>query len=129
MFTLGYFDCIDETILLFTKSLAHFPDHAPLHYLLARIYLEQKNDYEKGVPLLERAVQLDSTHAYAHYHLAAAYAHLGRKEAALDYLEKALELAYDDPEGMEKDARWEGLRGTKRYRELMKKYVPEKGKE
>ena len=61
--------------------------------------------------------------------LAAAYAHLGKKEAALDYLEKALEKGYEDFEGMEKDERWERLRGTKRYRELVKKYHPEHAKD
>lgn len=79
--------------------------------------------------MLKRAVQLDSSHAYALYHLAAAYAHLGRKEAALVYLEKALTLGYEDFEQMEKDARWERLRGVKRWKELVKRYVPEKGKE
>ena len=78
---------------------------------------------EKGVPLLERAVQLDSTHAYAHYHLSAACARHGTAEAALDYLEKALEMRYEDKEQMEKDARWERLQGTKRHKELMKKYA------
>ncbi len=42
---------------------------------------------------------------------------------------QALQKDCGDCEGMEQDARWERLRGTKRYRELMKKYVPEKGKE
>ena len=129
LFLMGIYNWLDEVILLYTKSLEHFPTDAPLHYHLARLYLEQKNDFAKGVPLLERAVQLDSSHAYSHYHLAAAYAHLGKKEAALDYLEKALALGYDDPGGIEQDARWEGLRGTKRYGELMKRYFPEKARD
>ncbi len=119
---IGVYGRLEEAMFLFSKSIEHYPTHAPLHYHLARIYLEQKNDYEKGVPLLERAVQLDSTHAHAHYHLAAAYAHLGKKEAALDYLEKALALGYDDPEGIGQDARWEGLRSSKRYKALVARY-------
>jgi hypothetical protein len=59
----------------------------------------------------------------------AAYAHLGKKEAALDYLEKALEKGYEDFQEMEKDARWEGLRADKKYKELMGRYVPEEGKD
>ncbi len=118
-------DQVDYPIYILEKSREYFSDYIPLYYHLARLHLEQKNDYEKGVPLLEKAVQLDSTHAYAHYHLAAAYAHLGKKEAALDYLEKALENGYDDPEGMERDARWEGVRGTKRYGEVLRKYLPD----
>ncbi len=117
---------VDYAIFILDKSRKYFPDDAPLRYHLARLHLEQKNDYEKGVPLLEKAVQLDSTHAYAHYHFAAAYAHLGKNKAALAYLEKALEKGYEDFEQMEKDARWERLRGTKKYKELVKKYQPEK---
>ena len=78
---LGIYGRVEEPIYMFTKALKHHPTNADIPYHLARIYLEQKNDYEKGVPLLERAVALDSSHAYAHYHLAAAYAHLGKKEA------------------------------------------------
>ena len=60
--------------------------------------------------------------------LSAAYAHLGKNEAALDYLEKALEMGFDDSEGIGQDARWERLRGTKRYRELVKRHFPEEVK-
>jgi len=112
----------NEVILLFSKAVNHFPDHAPLHYHLARLYLEQKNDYEKGLPLLERAVLLDSIHPYYCYHLAAASAHLGRNDAALAHLEKALENGYEDWEELAKDARWEGLRGTERYEKVVGRY-------
>ncbi len=124
LFLFGIYGLLDETELLFTEALEQYPDHAPLHYHLGRIYLEQKNDYAKGVPLLERSVALDSSFPDASYHLAAAYAHLGKKKAALENLEQALEKGYADFEEMRKDARWEGMRGTKRYGEVMKKYLP-----
>lgn len=116
---------LDETILLFSKALDYYHDYAPLHYHLARLYLEQKNDYEKGLPLLEKAVELDSTFSQAHYHLGAAYAHLGRNKLALRQLQKALENGYEDFEELAADGRWEGLRKSKRYRNLLDKYRQE----
>ena len=125
LFLLGIYGMLEETELLFTAALEQYPDHAPLHYHFGRIYLEQKNDYKKGISLLERSVALDSSFPDASYHLAAAYAHTGKKKAALEYLEQALEKGYDDVEEIKHDARWEGLRGTKKYGELVKKYVPD----
>lgn len=119
------YDLFDLAINRMENVLEHCPDHTILHYHLARLYLEQKNDYAKGVPLLERAVQSDSTFAVAHYHLAAAYAHLGRNDAALEYLQKALENGYEDWEELAGDGRWEGLRGTAGYRELVGRYLKE----
>jgi len=114
---------VDYAIFCLDKALRHYPDRAELPYHLARLYLEQKNDYAKGVPLLERAVLLDKgSHAPAHYHLAASYAYLGKNDAALEHLEKALELGYDYEEGIGADARWERLRSTERYRAVMGRY-------
>jgi tetratricopeptide (TPR) repeat protein len=126
MFLAGIYDLFDYAIFWMDKAREYYPSDAHLHYHLARLHLEQKNDYKTGVPFLEKAVQLDSAHAYAHYHLAAAYAHLGKNKAALNYLEQALQKGYEDFESMEKDARWERLREDKRYKELMKRYTPEK---
>ena len=109
-------------ILLYSSSLELFPKFAPLRYDLGRIYLEQKNDYRKGISLLKKAVKLDSTHAYARYHLAAAYAHIGKNEAALKHLDKALEAGFDEFEQLAGDSRWSALCDTQGYKALIAKY-------
>lgn len=119
LFLAGSYDLFDFGINRMENARQYYPNHAELHYHLARLYLEQKNDYARGVPLLERAVQLASTFAAAHYHLAAACAHLGRNDAAPEHLQKALENGYEDWEELAGDGRWEGLRGSAAYRELM----------
>ena len=121
-FLLCIYDWVDEVILLYSSSLELFPKFAPLRYDLGRIYLEQKNDYRKGISLLKKAVKLDSTHAYARYHLAAAYAHIGKNEAALKHLDKALEAGFDEFEQLAGDSRWSALCDTQGYKALIAKY-------
>ncbi|MBL7809150.1 MAG: caspase family protein [Saprospiraceae bacterium] len=126
IFLASTYGLFDYSIFCLEKAAKHYPDHANFPYHLARLYIEQKNDYEKGVPLLEQAVRRDKgSHAPAHYHLAAAYARLGKNEAALEHLQKALELGYDYLDGIVADTRWERLRGTERYRVLMNRYFPD----
>lgn len=125
LFLLGIYGMLEETELLFTAAMEQYPGHAPLHYHFGRIYLEQKNDYKKGIPLLERSVALDSSFPDASYHLAAAYAYIGKHKAALEYLEQALEKGYEDFEEIEQDTRWDTLRQNKQYKLIMKKHFPD----
>lgn len=122
LFYATVYGLIDLAIHRLENARQFHPDDTPLLYHLARLYLEQKDDYARGVPLLERAVQLDSTFAVARYHLAAAYAHLGRDAAALEHLEKALETGFEDWEEMEQDGRWGRLGERAGYEKLLNEY-------
>ena len=68
------------------------PDSAPVLRDLGRAYVEMR-DTARGVPLLERAVQLDGSDATAHYELGKIYYEQERSRVAAIHLSKAVELA------------------------------------
>jgi tetratricopeptide (TPR) repeat protein len=71
------------------------PDSAPLLRDLGRAYLEMR-DTARGIPLLERAIQLDGGDATAHYALGRIYYEQERARLAAAHLSKAVELAAED---------------------------------
>ncbi len=78
------------TELLEAQKIA--PDSAPVLRDLGRAYVEMR-DTARGVPLLERAVQLDDSDATAHYELGKIYYEQERSRVAANHLSKAVELA------------------------------------
>jgi tetratricopeptide (TPR) repeat protein len=78
------------TELLEAQKIA--PDSAPVLRDLGRAYVEMR-DTARGVPLLERAVQLDDSDATAHYELGKIYYEQERSRLAATHLSKAVELA------------------------------------
>jgi Flp pilus assembly protein TadD len=59
----------DEALSVFDTALTHFPDDAPLHFNCA-VVLEELQRYTAAVAAYERCVELDPTHADAHYNVA-----------------------------------------------------------
>ena len=116
---------VDYAIFILEAILKYYQPTPDIRYHLARIYIEQKGDYPHGLPLLEQAVQLDPEQPNFAYHLATAYTHFNRLDDALSFLEKALELGYDNFEELARDKRWNTLRNTERFMALMNKYWQE----
>jgi Flp pilus assembly protein TadD len=74
---------------------------------------------EEGLAADERLVQLAPEDPTVRYNLACSLALLGRKEAALEALERAAALGYDDAEQLETDADLASLRAEPRFKTLV----------
>lgn len=73
---------------------------------------------EEGLAADQRLVRLVPDDPTAHYNLACSLALLGRKETALDALERAFELGYRDGEHLAADEDLDALRAEPRFRAL-----------
>ena len=74
---------------------------------------------EEGLAVDERLVRLTPENPAAHYNMACSLALLGRGDAALDSLERAVERGYDDAPFMLADDDLTSLRGQARFRALV----------
>ena len=116
------FKLVDYAIFTFETALKYKQPTPDLYYHLGRLYIDQKEDYTHGLPLLEQANKLYPWHFNFAYHLSAAYAHFKRTDEALNLLEKAMDNGYDYFEDLAADVRWDYLRDTARFKQLLKKY-------
>lgn len=73
-----------EALLL--RAIQLEPNFAKAHLLLAEVYA-RRNDYEDAVPEFEAAVRLAQDTSEAHYRLALAYKHIGRREQSAREME------------------------------------------
>ena len=74
---------------------------------------------EEGLAADQRLVHLVPEDPTVHYNLACSLALLGRKQTALDALERALALGYRDGEHLGADEDLDGLRDEPRFRALV----------
>jgi tetratricopeptide (TPR) repeat protein len=78
-----------------------------------------KGRYDQAAVALGVALAIDDRDPVARYNLACALARSGQPDAALDSLERAVELGFRDLEHIEADPDLESLRGAERYQELI----------
>lgn len=76
---------------------------------------------EEGLSVDRQLVRLVPENPTAHYNLACSLALLGRPDEALDALERAVELGYDDAEFLQEDDDLASLRGEERFRRLVRR--------
>ena len=74
---------------------------------------------EEGLAADLRLAELAPENPTVHYNLACSLALLGRSEPALDALERAVELGYDDPVHLQADDDFETLREDPRFRRIL----------
>lgn len=77
--------------------------------------------WERGLAVDRELVRLVPGNPTVHYNLACSQALLGSTEAALDSLERAVELGYDDSDYMATDEDLVSLRGERRFRALLER--------
>lgn len=104
----------------YEKNWAQYPDSEFALCFLAEEYLRSKS-YEKGVPVLEKLVNLEPEKPIHHYQLSCLYACLKNKEKAFEYLENAIELGFDDREQIEENEAFKSIREEPRFQELLQK--------
>ncbi|MFP3564036.1 tetratricopeptide repeat protein [Paraburkholderia sp. SIMBA_030] len=75
----------DEALSVFDSALTLFPDDALLHFNRA-VVLEELKRYEAAVTAYERCIELDPTHADAHFNVARLSEIRGDKQGVLRHL-------------------------------------------
>jgi tetratricopeptide (TPR) repeat protein len=93
---------------------------------LGHIYTRQKR-YALGLAVDQKLVRLVPDNPTVHYNLACSLAILGEKEGALDALERAVRLGYDDPAFMQQDEDLRRLRQESRFIELVRRLEEARG--
>lgn len=114
------------TIWFFEGILERNPNYVDCLMYLGNAYTSN-GMYEKGLLVDMRLSHLRPKDPLVHYNLACSYALLKNADAALDTLEKAIELGYDDIRHLEKDKDLEPLRADVRYRRLVEKIKKNQG--
>ena len=75
------------------------PDYAEVHFEMGNSYMHLEK-YRRAIRCHKRAIQADPRHKNAHLYLGITYMLVEQYGLARPYLEKALELAPDDPDVM-----------------------------
>lgn len=83
--------------------------------------LSRLRRFEEGLEVDNRLVRLRPDEPVVHYNLACSLALLGRTDEALDSLERAVDLGYEDWEHMLKDRDLRLLRCLPRFEDLVKR--------
>lgn len=84
--------------------------------------LTSKGDYAAGLDVDLRLSRLCRTDPVVHYNLACSYSLMHMLDPALETLQRAIELGYDEFEYMREDNDLEPLRKDPRFHELLESY-------
>ena len=103
------------------KRDPRFPDVVEI---LGGLYTKQGRIAE-GLKMDRKLVRLQPDNATAHYNLACSLALIRRKAQALQALERAIELGYDDYDWMQHDPDLSGLRDHPSFQKLLAKLQPQ----
>jgi len=116
---LFYKGAVEEATRILKAILAENPHLEGMRPLLAIVLAAQNKPDEARENLSERALKM----AYADYDVAywtaSAYALLGEKDAAFEWLERAVELGIEDKLWLETDKTLNSLRDDKRFAKLI----------
>ena len=113
-------------IEFFEKLLADNPDFVDALLPLAEAYTK-RGDYHKGLAVDKRLSRLKNDDAVVYYNLACSYSLTNRIKAALNALEKAINLGYRDFERMDSDEDLVNVRNDLRYAKMMRRWKKGKG--
>ncbi len=105
-------------------EIRRHPDNVDALAELGQVYTN-RGEWEAGLRVDLRLVELVPHSSTAYYNLACSYALLGRTQEALDGLDQAVELGYDDAEFMCGDEDLASLREEQRFRSLLERIRPE----
>ena len=86
----------DESVAIFEALIAAEPDHAPALNYLGYMRIERGTDVEKGLALVQRALQIDANNGAYVDSLGWGLYRLGRFAEAIEVLERAARLLPSD---------------------------------
>ncbi len=108
------------------EALSAQPNDTDILRYLAHAYTLVERA-EEGLLADQRLVKLMPTDARVHYNLACSYALTGRKEEALDTLEEALGLGFEDLELLRNDEDLETLHTEPRFEAIERRLAEGQG--
>lgn len=101
-------------------ELERHPDNVEALAELGQVYT-RLGHWEEGLTVDRQLVRLVPENPTVHYNLACSQALLGQAEDALDSLERAVSLGYDDVGYLQNDEDLAGLRREERFRALIER--------
>ncbi len=112
-------NAIDTTRPLDAQAAARVLEHLAsfLGFYLPR-ELRQRRDFDRATTALELALQIHDDRPALWYNLACARARAGASETALEALERALSLGFEDRDLLGSDPDLDGLRSSLRFQKL-----------
>jgi len=105
----------------FKRVLALKPQFPPALALLGDAYLGMRR-FEVAGQYYKEAIEMGGSTPYLEYRLAAAEAQSAHPRVALEHLESAFRMGYDDFENIMKDAALDPLRGRADFQMLLRNY-------
>lgn len=100
-------------------ELARHPENLAALIELGHVYTRAKR-FESGLAVDQELARRAPEDPTVRYNLACSLALLGRSQEALDELERAIGLGYEDPEHLLADEDLASLRGEERFREIVR---------
>lgn len=100
-------------------ELARHPENLGALVELGHVYTRARK-FEKGLAVDQELVRRCPEDATCRYNLACSLALLGRGAEAIDELERAVALGYEDPEHLLADEDLASLRGSERFEALVR---------
>jgi adenylate cyclase len=111
-------EILDWDIPFYEGILLRDPDHVDALHVLGHLYTE-KGQVKKGLEVDLKLSALCPTDEIVRFNLACSYALVGRKEQALETLEHAVQLGFDDAEKILTDPDLKSLHDEPRFKTLL----------
>jgi tetratricopeptide (TPR) repeat protein len=111
---------LDIEIGFLQGLLARDANYLDVLRLLSDDYL-LKGDFQKGLELDEKLIEIDSQNSQAFFNLACSYALTGQFRGAVDALSLAIDRGYEDWKWIAREASFEAFRQSSEYQEVLEK--------
>ena len=112
-------DQINFEITFFERLLEKKPDFIEAMEALADLYTK-RGAFDKGLKLDEKLKKIKPEDPIVHYNLACSYSLLNEIDKALDTIQRAIKLGYDDLRHLEIDPDLENLRRDNRFQQIIR---------
>lgn len=112
----------EEAIRMYNKAIEINPGDVDYFYSkgLSLYYLQR---YDEAVDMYEYCLKIDQANAVDYYYnMGGIFSIQNNLRRALDNLEKALSLGYDDFDWIKEDTDWDNIRDTGEFKALIRKY-------
>jgi Tfp pilus assembly protein PilF len=117
----------DKSEQYFLKATQMNTTYEDAYNNLGVVYYDIKQ-YDKGKQYLFKAIKLDSTDEDAYYNIACIYSFTNDIPNAIKYLELSFVKGFNSYEDIQVDADLDNIRSTQEFKNLIKKYFPDKVK-
>lgn len=117
---------LEFLVEFYAEELSRHPGNDPVRFELAHLYT-RLGRYSEGLAVDRELLARHPDDAVVRYNLACSLALTGQHAEALDRLEEAVELGYDDGPAMAEDPDLASLRAQERFQALLERLLAEPG--